>query len=113
MILSLSISVFAQDDDTIQYIQGLPESGNDESEQIPPADPQFNKMSRVSPERVPAPLQKAFNENPKFSNWRDGDVYYDKNTRLYRLVFNREEALITYSFDSEGNLVSLNEKDNQ
>ena len=103
-----------QDDDTIQYHHGLPETVEDTAQEIPQSD--FNpKDSRVeiSVEQLPQDVVKTLDKGPQYKGWQDGIILFDKKTELYWLQLKNDNSVRSYGFDKKGNSVSVQEKDFQ
>jgi hypothetical protein len=109
-VLSVSLTVFSQDDDTIQYIHGLPETGEDTAQQIitqdfAPAD----SVVEVSVEQIPQALFKTLSEGPQYAGWQNHIIQLDKNTELYWLHIRSGRNVRSYGFSPNGKPVSYRE----
>jgi hypothetical protein len=111
LLFFLAIAAYGQDDDTVQYIHGLPQTGEDTVQQTPrddiaPAD----SIVQLSPEQLPRDLIKALDENPLYKGWEKSTIQIDKNTGLYWLHIRDRQTVRSYGFDDEGHPVSIREK---
>lgn len=112
-VLFLTIlSVCGQDDDTVQYIHGLPQTGEDTVTQtitkddVAPTD----SIVQLSVEQLPRELVKALNDNSLYKGWEKHTLQIDKNTGLYWLHIRDRRRVRSYAFDGEGHVVSVNER---
>ncbi len=107
----VSIVSEAQEDDTIRFIQGLPEAGTDSSLyddagfDNPP--PHFRK---VTINDIPAELVNELENNELFSGWRRRIIWQDQKSGLYWIHFADDSVVRSYGFTEEGNTVSVKEK---
>ena len=101
----------SQDDDTIQYIHGLPETGEDTAQQVPQEDlAPADSMVQIGVDQVPRELLKTLTKEPQFSGWQNDVLLLDKNTGLYWLHMKRGNVRRSYGFNNNGKPVSMNEK---
>jgi hypothetical protein len=112
LICLLSSALYAQDDDTIQFIQGLPVIEEDTVQQVPQPDvtPYQNKQI-IKPQQLPPGVRNALNKDSLFVNWQREEILVDKNTGLYWINFNIENKRRSYGFNSRGDIVSFKETD--
>jgi len=111
-MLFISLTVRGQDDDTVQYIHGLPETGEDTSQQIPQEDiSPAPSLVDVSVEQLPKEMFKKLNDEPQFKGWQAGLIQYDKNTRLFWVHIKEDSVMRSYGFSGEGKPLSVREKD--
>ena len=109
--LLTGLPVLAQDDDTIQYIHGLPETGEDTSQQVPQQDmAPADSMVEIGVEQLPRDLFKTLNKEPQFAGWQNDVLQLDKNTGLYWLHMRRGNVVRSYGFNQHGKPVSMTEK---
>jgi hypothetical protein len=111
-LIVFATALYAQDDDTIQFIQGLPVMDEDTVQHIPQPDvaPYFNKKS-IRPQQLPRRVRNALNTNDLFVNWQNEKITVDNNTGLYWIVFSNENKVRSYGFNSRGDIVSFSETD--
>jgi hypothetical protein len=103
--------VLGQDDDTLQYIYGLPETGEDTSQQIPQHDlAPADTMVQIGVEQVPRELLRTLSKEPQFAGWQNDVLQLNKNTGLYWLHMRRGNVMRSYGFNRHGKPVSMNEK---
>jgi hypothetical protein len=100
---------FSQDDDTIQYIHGLPESVEDTSQQIPQDFPPRDQFVEISIEQIPQELYETLTEQPLYKGWQNQVMLLDKNTGLYWLRMKTKDVVRLYGFNANGKSVSFNE----
>jgi hypothetical protein len=109
--LVLSLAVRAQEDDTIRFVQGLPEAGTDSSLyddvnlDAPPSH--FQKVKATA---IPDNLKDELESNALFSGWEKRILWRDKNTGLYWIDFAEGSAVRSYGLTADGNIVSVKEK---
>lgn len=102
--------LFAQDDDTIQFKQGLPETFEDSAgydkvqKDFPPSD-----FVKVTPEQIPSDLRSRLEKDELFSNWESQAIYFDQDSELYWLEFRKDETVRRYAFNKQGDPVSIRE----
>jgi len=111
MISSCLNAVAQQDDDTIEYVQGLPETG--EESDVPPVSPdEVNTQSKVSVPRskIPAAVLDALKDTALFDGWEKQEVFYDRKIKLYRVEVRGGETARFYMLDEDGKIVSVQEK---
>lgn len=103
----------AQEDDTIQFIQGLPEAGTDSSlyDDVRLDDPPAH-FRKVDPAGIPAELREELEQNSLFQGWRERPVWLDEKTGLYWIDLAEGGDVRSYGLDSEGQTVSVKQKTN-
>lgn len=103
--------LFAQGDDSIQFIHGLPVTGEDTAQPVPQTDyaPEDN-MVRVHPDSIPSPIAEAWDEFAPLKNWRNETIVFDRNTELYWIRIKQDSTLRSYGYTREGHPVSIKEK---
>ena len=102
----------AQDDDTIEFVHGLPVTGEDTAQQIPQDEvPPADSLLQLAPRQVPRKLREAFEENTLFTGWRKHQILLDKHTGVYWLHLREGNTLRRYGFTEDGNPVSIMEND--
>jgi hypothetical protein len=100
---------FCQDDDTIQYIHGLPESVEDTSQQIPQDFLPRDQYLNISIEQIPQELYGTLTEQPLYKGWQNQVILLDKNTGLYWLRMRTKDVVRFYGFNANGKIVSYKE----
>src|SRR3989337_3846222 len=76
-------SVFSQEDST-QYINGLPVSEYDTVQQFLPGDLEpKNRLTEVPPNALPSAVLEALKKEDQYKGWQDSTVYFESNTGLY------------------------------
>jgi hypothetical protein len=112
LLIGFSSALYGQDDDTVQFIQGLPVMDEDTVQHVPQPDvaPYQNKQS-IKPQQLPHGVRNALNKNDLFANWQKEEILFDKNTGLYWIHFNKDNKVSSYGFNSRGDIVSLKEAD--
>lgn len=110
--LLTAFAAYAQDDDTVQYIHGLPQTGEDTVQQEIPQDDvaPTDSIVQLSPEQLPRELAKALGENPLYKGWEKSTIQLDRNTGLYWLHIRDQRTTRSYGFDDEGHPVTIREK---
>jgi hypothetical protein len=104
-------SARGQDDDTIKYVHGLPVTGEDTLQQVPPDDvAPVDSIVQLSAEQIPRELFRELNENPLYKGWQNHTLQIDKNTGLYWLHIRDRETVRSYGFNRDGKPVSVREK---
>ena len=111
LLLCAPVFGICQDDDSIQYIHGLPETVEDtaqavDQEDFLPAD----SLVEISPEQLPRELFRTLNEEPQFEGWENGNIQRDKNTKLFWLHLRSDSVSRSYGFAPNGKVVSVEEK---
>ncbi len=102
----------AQDDDTIQFKQGLPITVEDSSEydnvysRYPPPD-----FRAVTADQLPEPLRETLDGDGLYKGWRDARVFFDVESKLYWVDFLLDEKVRRYGFSADGAPVSVKEFD--
>jgi hypothetical protein len=110
-MLLISLMVHGQDDDTVQYIHGLPETGEDTAQQLPPEDvAPARALKEIPAEQLPSELFKKLNEEPQFRGWQAGIIQFDRNTNLFWVHIKEDSVMRSYGFNGEGKPVSVREK---
>jgi hypothetical protein len=95
----------AQDDDTIAFKHGLPETGEDTATVVGLRPD--GELVQISAEQVPQALYKHLNSEPQFKNWANHVLLLDKKTERYWLRMKRNDTLHTYVFAPDGTTVSV------
>jgi hypothetical protein len=112
LMLLLSLTMYGQDDDTVQYIHGLPETGEDTSQRIPQEDlAPAHSLVNISVQQIPKDLFKKLNDEPQFEGWQAGIIQLDKNTGLFWIHIKADSVTRSYGFNAEGKPVTVREKD--
>jgi hypothetical protein len=110
-MLLISLMVHGQDDDTVQYTHGLPETGEDTAQQLPPEDvAPAHSLKDIPAEQLPNELFKKLNEEPQFRGWQAGIIQFDRNTNLFWVHIKEDSVMRSYGFNGEGKPVSVREK---
>jgi hypothetical protein len=109
-LLMASLPVVAQDDDTIQFIHCLPETGEDTAQQTAHegALPSGHVVA-VTVQQVPQPLYNALDKEKMFKGWRSQEILFDKDSKLYWINFIDGNIRRSYAFDAKGHIVTLRE----
>jgi hypothetical protein len=110
LFITLGVCV-GQDDDTIQYIQGLPETG--ERSDRPPHSPDeidASQLIKALPGDLPAELLKELDKDDLFHNWRDHPVFFDRKLKLYRIETHYRESKRFYILNRDGKVISIQEE---
>jgi hypothetical protein len=109
--LLLSLAVCAQEDDTIQFNQGLPKAGSDSSlyDDVKLDNPPPH-LRRIEASEIPAKLKDELESNRLFSGWQKQNVWLDENTGLYWIDFAGGPAVRSYGLTAEGHTVSVKER---
>ena len=112
LILAANVSMLAQqDDDTVEFVQGLPETG--EEAELPPVSPDdVNEQYKVvvPKSEIPPAIAEALKDTSVFSGWDDHGLYFDRKIKLYRVEVTRDNIRRFYTLDEDGNIVSVQEK---
>jgi hypothetical protein len=103
------LASFAQDDDTIAFKHGLPETGEDTAA-APGLEPDASFI-QISPEQVPQPLYNYLNSEPQFNKWTENVLLFDRKTNRYWLRMTNGKSLRTFIFTPDGKTVSIDERD--
>jgi hypothetical protein len=109
--LSGSTAVYSQDDDTIQYIHGLPETGED-TLQAPPRDDfqPTDSFVEIAVEQLPQALVKTLNDDAVYAGWENSIVQLDKNTGNYWIQIQKGDVIRYFCFNQQGKIVSMDER---
>jgi hypothetical protein len=106
-----SQTAFSQDDDTIQFFHGLPETGEDTSQQLPQQDvPPINREVDVTLKQLPSPLRQTLAERPEYKGWEKATITLQKNTGYYMVNIADSVRVRQFLLDKDGNQLSMNEK---
>jgi hypothetical protein len=112
--LLLALAAGAQDDDTIRFIHGLPETGEDTSQQIPQEDlGAKDSIVQISHEQIPHALLRTLSREPQYKGWETDGLELDNNTKVYWIHITDKNTIRSYGFRDNGQLVSVREKNNQ
>jgi hypothetical protein len=108
LVASLSPLCAQQDDDTIRYVHGLPETGEDTlgTSKTPPS----HNLVPVSVQQVPPALHETLDSDRLFLNWRNEEILFDKNTGLYWIRFHRAGVIRSYGIARNGTVVRVEEE---
>jgi hypothetical protein len=111
ILVIIPIIVCAQDDDTIQYIHGLPVTGEDTLQQIPQEDlAPADSVAQISPEQLPRELLRTLNGDSIYRGWQKHSIQLDKNTGLYWVHIRESTRVRSYGFNANGKQVSIRER---
>ena len=114
LIICCPISVFAQDDDTIQFHHGLPEEQEDTVSKIQQQDfKPTDNFVEISAEQVPQELYKTLNREKLFKGWEHQVLQLDKNTGTYWLQIKDNARVRSYGLTAEGKIISVREKEDR
>jgi hypothetical protein len=106
-----SQAAFSQDDDTIQFIHGLPETGEDTSQQLPQQDaPPADREVEVTLQQLPSALRETLAERPEYKGWQKATITLQKNTGYYIISIADSVRVRQFLLDKDGNQLSMNEK---
>ena len=109
LCILFALPAFSQNDST-RYINGLPVTEDDTTRQFLQGDLEpKNKVTRVSPNAIPAELLKALNTESQYQGWKDSTVYFEANTGLYLIPIKTGEGVRIYGLDRKGNPVTFDE----
>ena len=111
LILVVVTAARAQDDDTLQFVHGLPLTGEDTVQATPQQDlAPTDSIVNLSAEQIPTPLYKELDDGPQYRGWRKGLLQLDRNTGLYWIHIDDGKVRRSYGFSKDGKPVSVNEK---
>lgn len=108
---SISVTAFGQDDDTINYVHGLPETEDIRASDFPEHD--FGPKDSVvtlSVDQLPRELTETLEEQPQYKGWRKETIVLDKNTGLYWLHIKDTTTVRSYGFNANGKPVAVRER---
>lgn len=106
------LSLRAQEDDTIQFRQGLPVTIEDSTEydhvdtSYPPAG-----YETVAVDDVPKKLRKTLDNDELYKGWRNAKIFFDAAADLYWVDFRLDNKIRRFGFNSNGAPVSVKEQD--
>jgi hypothetical protein len=105
-----AVSPAASQDDSTQYILGIPVSEDDTVENFPGRDlPPGQNHVRVPSEKLPEHLQKVLKNKSIYKGWHLSPVYLDKNTNLYLITIRGKDAVRVFGLDEYGKPVTYDE----
>jgi hypothetical protein len=109
LLFAASIDLIAQDDST-QYINGIPITADDSVANAIPED-QFPKKNYqfVTPAKLPKKLLAALTEKNQFKGWEKKGVYLDRNTGLYIITIPIKNGRRIFGLDENGKAVTYDE----
>lgn len=110
-IVSYTVSYSQREDDTIQYIFGLPVTGDEDTSAPQPDVNPEDRLMRVLPEQLPGGLKEALESDELYTGWKNSRILFDVNTRLYWVHLPRGEVIRSYAFSRSGEVVSVRERD--
>jgi hypothetical protein len=113
LFLSLYVTVFAQDDDTVRFNYGVP-IHEDSVQSFPQIDlfPKTNHQL-VNQTDLPAKVRKALQKGKQYHGWHKSPVYYDKNTKLFLVRIQRGNDVKVFGLDDSGRPVTYDEYSEQ
>lgn len=98
-------------DDSLRYIRGLPQHGDDTVQQVPEPDYQpRDNFVEIANEQLPPAVYKTLEEGPQYHGWQDAPLMLDKNTGLYWIHFTDDSTTRSYGFNKNGDPVSVRER---
>lgn len=111
LFVSLSQVLAQQDDDTVEFVQGLPETG--EEADIPPVSPDElsgdNKVA-ITKAQIPPAVKEALKDTATFGSNDDQQVFFDRKIKLYRVEVDRKNTRRFFTLDEGGKIISVQEK---
>ncbi len=105
-------SLFAQDDDTIQFRQGLPVTTEDSAEYdhvdetYPPEG-----FESVAADEVPEKVRETLDGDDLYDGWRNAKIFFNDAARLYWVDFRLKDRIRRFGFNLDGAPVSVKEQD--
>ena len=113
VILSLLLPIVSalgqHDDDTLDFVQGLPETG--EEADVPPVSPdEVNDDSKIEvpTAQIPSAIRETLKDTAIFG--QEQRVLYDRKIKLYRVEVERANVMRFYTMDEDGKITSVQEK---
>jgi hypothetical protein len=109
LVFTCVVHAIAQDDST-QYINGIPVTEQDSVDNPPPADlfPKENHQL-VPRQKLPKKLLEALTEKSQFNGWEKTGVYLDTNTGLYIVTIPLDRGRKVFGLDKKGKTVTYDE----
>ena len=107
----LAISAAFSQDDTTQFINGLPVTEDDTARAVPPDLGPKNRVTAVPEQNIPAGLLKVLREDEQYQGWQDTTVYFEQNTGLYLVPVKYEKGVKIFGLTKNGNPVTYRESD--
>jgi uncharacterized protein (DUF1330 family) len=109
--LFTSVIAYSQDDDTIQFVQGLPVTGEDTSQNEYQSGLNTANLTKLTPEQIPPKLLRTLKKDSLFANWKNGEVYLDEKTGLYWIEFSEGNVVRTFGLSARGHPVTIRESE--
>jgi|GEM_PF-5513888 len=105
----LVLQTHGQDDST-QYIDGIPVTESDTARDFPSNDfyPK-DHHELIQRTKLPVQLRKVLDHNSLYHGWQQFPVYLDKNSNLYMIRIKQENILKVFGLDDHGNVVTYDE----
>lgn len=99
--------------DTLVYIQGLPQTGEDTlAQQTRPADlSSLANYRQIRKAELPEAIQKTLRAEDKlYKGWKRGSLLLDENTGLYWIQISENNIIRSYAFSAAGEAVNIDEQ---
>jgi hypothetical protein len=102
-------TAFAQND-SLEFIHGLPVIEDDTVQQFPQEDLEpLSNYTRIAKNEIPPRLQRTLKHDDLYKGWENSPIYLDRNTGLYILHLSSATSVRTYRFNESGKPVSYSE----
>lgn len=103
LLLIAAVNGFSQapipDADTV----GTPiQQGDPTLESMPPGLDYVEDKKRITPEELPDPVRETLESGTSYKNWKEGNLFHDRNTDEYIVEHRDAGKTTTYRFTKEG-----------
>ena len=108
-MLFVAVETFAQD--STRYINGLPVSEDDTTQQFlkdRDLEPK-NRLTVVPADQLPVKLRDELDSDEQYAGWRDSSVYFDANTEIYHVPVKYAEGVKIFGMKENGDPVTFRE----
>ncbi len=104
---------FGQGNDSIEYIHGLPRTGDDTIQPQAPDRTPYRQLTRISAHELPPKLLSRLQRNDVYNGWENATYYYDSRVQRYEIHFRSDSLTRVYGFDRQGRPTTYDQFDNQ
>lgn len=108
-LIAAGVTYAIAQNDSIQYIQGLPMTNEDTVQRVVGDIPPKNVLIEIPKERIPEKLKRTLGKEELYRGWEKFPVYQDNNTKLYILSIIKGNTTRTYGFSENGKPVTYQE----
>ncbi|HLT74799.1 MAG TPA: hypothetical protein VKZ68_06925 [Ohtaekwangia sp.] len=106
MTLLATVTTFAQQDTTrFPTPQAMPQGQYGTQEISDTLNIKKEDRVEVAHDAIPPAMKQELDENPAYTGWESGNVFFERNTSQYIVHIKKGNTTHTYRFDREGNAI--------